>query len=162
MPFTPFHMGPAIAMGLLMRGFVHVPTLVLASVVLDLEPLAVLVFGLNYPLHGFMHTLIFAVPIGAIFGWAMLRVEKRVKPIYRRLLLESNSEVTATGFIGAGALGTFSHVVLDSPLYADIMPFFPLTVNPAYNPELSPLIYSICVWAGALGLILWGLGFFRK
>ena len=57
----------------------------------------------------------------------MFRTKKRIEPICRRLLLESDSEVTARGFIEAGVLGTFSHVVLDSPLYADII-FFPFNL----------------------------------
>ncbi|MDD1766561.1 MAG: hypothetical protein LUQ00_01410, partial [Candidatus Methanomethyliaceae archaeon] len=56
-------------------------------------------------------------------------------------------------FMVAGALGTLIHVLLDSSLYDDILPFYPLTVNPFYNPALSPEIYSICVWMGIIGLI---------
>ncbi len=74
MPFTLFHLGSALAVGLPLRRMIHAPTLILASIVLDLEPIAVILLGLDYPLHGFMHTLIFAVPIEAFLvvlcsGW---------------------------------------------------------------------------------------------
>lgn len=96
----------------------------------------------------------------------MLRMEKTLEPIYRKLLLESYSEIVPRIFIGTGVLGTVIHVMLDSPLYQDIMPFFPFAINPAYSPGLSSLIYSICVLAGVLGLVyyltLLGLVMFRR
>jgi hypothetical protein len=68
--------------------------------------------------------------------------------------------------MAAGALGTVIHVLLDSPLYDDILPFYPLTVNPFYNPAFSPEVYSICVWMGAIGLIYYaalvGLSVYKK
>ena len=45
----------------------------------------------------------------------------------------------------AGVLGTLLHVLLDSPLYDDIRPFYPLTANPLYNPALSSEVYGVCL-----------------
>lgn len=72
-----------------------------------------------------MHILILAVHIGAFSGWVMLRIENMLKPIYRKLLLESDSEIAPRVFMGTGVLGTVIHVMLDSPLYEGIMPLFP-------------------------------------
>ncbi|MCX8170580.1 MAG: hypothetical protein N3E47_01215 [Candidatus Bathyarchaeota archaeon] len=55
MPFTLFHLGPALGLGLPLRRRLHVPTLVLANVIVDLEPFFVLFLGLDYPLHGYFH-----------------------------------------------------------------------------------------------------------
>ena len=65
MPFTMFHLGPALAIGLPLRN-VHVPTFIVANVILDVEPLLVIFFGLNYPLHGYMHTLLLAFMVGSL------------------------------------------------------------------------------------------------
>jgi len=51
MPFTPFHLGPALGLGLPLRRYVYVPTFILANVIVDVEPFLVLFLGLRYPLH---------------------------------------------------------------------------------------------------------------
>ena len=53
----------------------------------------------------------------------------------------------------SGFLGTMFHILLDSPLYDDIRPFYPLKTNPLYNPILSFEVYSFCVWTGILGIV---------
>jgi len=96
----------------------------------------------------------------------MFRLEGSFVSLYRLLLLETDAKISLGSFIATGALGTIIHVLLDSPLYDDILPFYPLAVNPVYNPALSPEIYSICVWMGALGLIYYaalvGLSVYKK
>ena len=58
MPFTPFHLGPALFLGLLLFRLVDLPTFLAANVILDLEPLAVLLLDLDYPLHGLFHSFL--------------------------------------------------------------------------------------------------------
>jgi len=48
MPFTPFHLGPALTIGLPLRRFIHAPTFIVANVIVDVEPFLVMVLGLNY------------------------------------------------------------------------------------------------------------------
>jgi hypothetical protein len=56
-PFTPFHLGPALLFGLALGTLFHLPTLLVASVVPDLEPFVVLYFHIHdYPLHGVFHS----------------------------------------------------------------------------------------------------------
>jgi hypothetical protein len=156
MPFTPYHFGPALVLALPLRKYLHAPTFIIASVILDIEPFLVLALGLNYPLHGYSHTLILALVLGALVGYVMFRLEGSFVSLYKLLLLETDGKFGLGSFIAVGALGTVIHVLLDSPLYDDILPFYPLAVNPFYNPALSPEIYSICVWMGAIGLIYYG------
>ena len=47
------------------------------------------------------------------------------------------------------------HVLFDSPLYWDIKPFYPLTVNPLYGSGSSLEIYLLSVWMGSLGIIFY-------
>ena len=42
MPFTPFHLGPALGFGLPLRNYLHVPTFLVASILVDVEPFVVL------------------------------------------------------------------------------------------------------------------------
>jgi hypothetical protein len=136
-----------------LKRYVHVPTFILASVILDVEPFLVLFFGLRYPLHGYLHTLFLAFFVGFVLGYTMFLLERFLHPIYKAFQLESDGMLNLKSFLVAGVSGTVLHVLLGSPLYDDIHPFYLLTVNPLYNPALSLEIYSFCVWTGALGII---------
>ena len=153
MPFTPFHFGPALGLGLPLRKYIHTPTFILASVTVDVEPFLVLFLGFRYPLHGYLHTFLLAFFVGLVIGYAMFLLEKFLHPLYELFLLEPSDKLNLKSFMLAGTLGTVLHVLLDSPLYSDIRPFFPLAENPMYNPTLSLEVYSICVWLGILGII---------
>ena len=156
MPFTPFHFGPALGFGLPLRKYIHVPTFILANVIVDVEPFLVLFLGLRYPLHGYVHTFILAFFVGLTLGYVMFLLERIFSPLYKILLLEKDRTLNPRSFIVAGALGTLLHVLLDSPLYSDIQPFYPITTNPFYNPALSLEVYSFCVWMGILGIAFYG------
>jgi len=153
MPFTPFHLGPGLGLGLPLRRLIHAPTFILASIIVDIEPFLVLLLGLRYPLHGYLHSFLLAVPVGLVLGYFMFLFERFLQPLYRFFLLEADRGLSLKSFLCAGGLGTGLHVLLDSPLYTDITPFYPVATNPIYNPSLTPGIYSLCVWMGAFGII---------
>jgi hypothetical protein len=152
-PFTPFHLGPALGFGLPLRKYLHVPTFLVANVIVDVEPLAVLVLGLSYPLHGYFHTFLFASLTGLALGYVMFSFGRFLQPVYKALKLVVANSQSLKPHLVSGVLGTMFHVLLDSPLYTDIKPLYPFTVNPFYNPNLSPEVYSFCVWMGILGII---------
>jgi hypothetical protein len=153
MPFTPFHFGPAMVFGLPLRKYLHVPTFLVANVIVDVEPLLVLVLGLNYPLHGYFHTFIFAALTGLALGYVMFTLDRSLVSFYRFFRLVSKDNQNIKTFIVTGVSGAIFHVLLDSPLYSDIRPLFPLALNPFYNPSLSLAMYSFCVWMGILGIV---------
>lgn len=153
MPFTPYHLGPALGLGLPLRKYMHLPTFILANVIVDVEPFLVFVYGLRYPLHGYLHTFFLAFFVGLAIGYTMFLLERLLHPIYKVFLLEPDDRLRLRSFMVAGVLGTMLHVLLDSPLYDDIHPFYPLTINPLYNPTLSAEVYGICVWMGIFGII---------
>jgi hypothetical protein len=157
MPFTLFHLGPALAIGLPLRKYVHVPTFIVANVILDVEPLLVMVFGLNYPLHGYLHTLLFAFMVGLLLAFVMFKLEGTMQPAYKWLLLETSNSYSVRAFILAGISGTMLHVLLDAPLYSDIHPFFPFTANPLLETgALAGMdILVLCIWMGIFALIFY-------
>lgn len=157
MPFTPFHLGPALCLGIPLRNYIHVPTFILANVILDIEPLIVMLLRLPYPLHGYLHTFVAAVGIGLVFGLIMFFLERSMHPLYKRLLLESQATLKKSQFLSAGVLGTILHVLFDAPLYYDIKPFYPLTVNPLSSWTSYSEIYSLSAWMGILGIIFCSL-----
>jgi len=155
MPFTPFHLGPALGFGLPLRKYLHVPTFLVANILVDVEPFLVLSLGLDYPLHGYLHTFIVAFILGLALGYAMFLLERISRSLYKTLLLESNATPKLKSFIVAGVLGTMLHVLFDSPLYDDIKPFYPLATNPLYHSASSLEVYSFCVWMGMFGVVFY-------
>ena len=155
MPFTPYHFGPALGFGLPLRKFMHAPTFILANVIVDVEPLLVLFLGLRYPLHGYLHTFLLAFLVGLALGYVMFLLERFFHPLYKVFLLESDETLNLKSFLVAGVLGTTLHVLLDSSLYSEMRPFYPLTINPLYNPAFSLEVYSFCVWMGIIGIIFY-------
>jgi hypothetical protein len=161
MPFTPFHLGPAVCLGVPLRNYFHAPTFILANIIIDIEPLIVLTAGLNYPLHGYFHTFLAAVFVGIAFGLVMFFLEKHMHPLYSALQLEQEVKSNKAKFVVAGILGTTLHVLFDSPLYSDIKPFYPLNANPLYGLVSSSEILLVCVWMGVLGVTFYALLLFR-
>ena len=163
MPFTPYHFGPSALLALPFKKYIDIPTFILANVAVDFEPLAVIVFGLDYPLHGFFHTFL----IGSIVGifWGLLAYF--IKPIFKWpmkfLLLPYPPTITKT--ILSGILGVWFHVFLDSFLYRDICPFWPIAFNPFLRVLRPSSLYLICEISLLAALIIFparAISLYRK
>lgn len=112
LPFTIFHLGPALFFGLPARRYIHTPTFILANVIVDFEPMLVLILGLDYPLHGYLHTFVMAIFLGLFAGYLMFLLEKSFHKIYKVLFLEEESANRLKPFTIAGVSGTIFHVCL--------------------------------------------------
>ncbi len=141
MPFTPFHTGIAVlAYGIKRNLNFH--ALLLGSMIIDLETLLVIMLNATefYPMHGYLHTFIGAVVLAFVLAKAIEKFWKK----------ESFKIIFISSFIG-----TLSHVILDSFLYEDMMPFFPFENNPFFIGAGAVLpIYSFCVLSMVVGLVL--------
>ena len=156
MPFTPLHLGPALALGLAFKDHLNTPALLISSIAVDIEPLLVLLLGLRYPLHGSLHTLVGSFLSGAILGLILYLLNQRLlNKLWLKLMLVKNDSLCIREHITAGVMGSALHVLLDSPLYSDIKPFFPLSVNPLYHPEFTEDIYRLCKVLFMLGVVLY-------
>jgi len=122
---------------------VDVFTFVMANVIIDIEPLLVMTSNVNYPLHGYAHTFIGAIALGTIWGittWIFRAPIKTIMQDVFRLPFEPSK----TKMILSGILGACFHVLLDSPLYSDIKPFYPITTNPLFGLLGHSTIYLLC------------------
>ncbi|MCJ7613930.1 hydrolase, partial [Candidatus Bathyarchaeota archaeon] len=88
MPFTPYHPGPGLFVGLLFLGFIDFPTFLVASVIVDVEPLLVLAFNLNYPLHGFFHSFLGGTLVAVPLALAMYKIRGKFSPLLSFFRLE--------------------------------------------------------------------------
>ncbi len=138
MPFTPFHIGPAIFFGTVLS--MNIPTVIVSRIILDIEPLLVVILGLNHPLHGFFHTFLGSSFIAISLSIFMKRILKN----------ERTNKILSSSF-----LGVYSHIIFDSPLYSDIKPFYPLNFNPLYGIISVGNVYNLCIFLFIIGSILY-------
>jgi membrane-bound metal-dependent hydrolase YbcI (DUF457 family) len=158
MPFTPFHLGPALLFGLAFSVVFDLPTLLIASVIPDVEPFYIMYFRVSeYPLHGFFHSYlgssILAVLV-AVVVYPLRGLLNKIMAVFRISQKSSFKKMLFTSFIGV-----YSHVFLDSFLYDEMAPFYPLQGNPFLN-ALSAygsyrVVYGFCSITFILGVILY-------
>jgi len=153
MPFTPFHFGPGLLISLTFLSFIDIPTFLIASVIIDVEPFLVLIFHLNYPLHGFFHSFLGGFIVAALLSMVMSKIRRYFTPLITFFKIEQS--ISFKKIIFSSILAIFIHILLDSPIYLDIQPFFPFEFNPFYQSSVLPglISYLICAWC-FIGAIL--------
>ncbi len=125
MPITPYHFGPSGLIGLVFRRWIDLPVFVLANVVVDLEVLTIIAFGLGYPVHRYCHTLLGGAIIGAVWGLGAYPL----RGLWRRIMsaFRLAYEPTIGKMIVSGVLGAWTHVLIDSLQHNDMRIFWPFT-----------------------------------
>jgi membrane-bound metal-dependent hydrolase YbcI (DUF457 family) len=169
MPFTPFHMGPGLAVksvsgrhfSLLVFGF--------SQVAIDLEPLVRIIRG-DSVLHGFTHTYLGAT----LIGLASVLVGRPVCQFFLNFWVPDESSAFLYWLRGprliswpaavAGAfVGTYSHIILDSIMHSDMQPFAPLSESNSLLHVISVAkLHLICMVSGLCGALLIFLAFYGR
>jgi len=155
MPFTPFHLGPALFFGMLLFAFIDFPTFLTANVIVDLEPFLVVFLGLDYPLHGFFHSFAGGTIIAIFLAFLMFRFSGIFSGVMKFFRLEQ--EVSLKRVMTTSLAGVYFHILLDSPLYPDIKPLYPLDVNPFFSSDMviSIYIYMFCIFSLLAGTMIY-------
>ena len=154
MPLTPFHLGPALFFGLIFFRHLNLPAFLVANVIVDTEPFIVLLFGLDYPLHGFFHSFLGGSLIALVLYLAIVRMYPYVKRAMDTFRV--GQDMSRRKIMLSCLSGVYLHIILDSVLYTDIMPFFPSGVNPFYmlGGIGGSHIYLSCVLMLVAGICL--------
>lgn len=142
MPFTPYHFGPAACVALPLQKRMDVTAFVLANVAVDIEPLVVLTFGLDARLHGLTHTYAGGAAVGLVFAASLYLVGGVLKPLVNAFRVTFHRDLKTLA--GSAVAGVWFHVLLDSFLYSDIEPFFPLSLNPLEGMVSGSTMYLAC------------------
>ncbi len=153
MPFTPYHFGPGLFLGVVLLPFVDLSTIIIASVILDLEPLVALMLNLPIPLHGFFHTYLGATIVAFILTFVIWPFRGYFNKIVSVFGLHQESSLRHI-FL-ASIIGTCSHILLDSFLYAEMNPFYPILGNPFLGIVQGVFVYNICIILGLLGFAIY-------
>lgn len=151
MPFTPLHMGPGILIKALLQGSFSLMVFGWAQIVMDLQPLFVLLTGEGH-LHGFSHTYVGATLIAIFsalsgkylseFGLQFLGIAKKNNPI----------QISWWIAFGSAFIGTFSHVALDSIMHSDVEPFYPLSpANDLLGLISVDVLHQFCIYSTLVG-----------
>lgn len=121
---------------------------------MDIQPLIVLISGERH-LHGFSHTYV---------GGALIAVFSALSGKYLSeiglFILGVNREWQVkiawwVAFLSA-FVGTFSHVLLDSIMHADVEPFSPFSTHNSFLGLITvQALHKLCLYTGAIGGILY-------
>ncbi|MEO1080338.1 MAG: metal-dependent hydrolase [Pseudomonadota bacterium] len=154
MPFTPFHLGPGILLKALCQGGFSLMIYGWTQVVMDLQPLIVLLTGEGH-LHGFTHTYVGATLIAVLSALS----GKYLSDAFLLLIVRFNpSRIQISWpvtFISA-IVGSFSHVLLDSVMHGDLQPFYPFwSGNPFLGAVSVEILHKLCVYSGLLGAAIY-------
>ncbi|MFX1240730.1 MAG: hypothetical protein ACFFA7_05725 [Promethearchaeota archaeon] len=144
MPFPHYHLGPALFFGILFLRFLDLPTFVLANVIVDLEPFFVFSLGLNIPHHGFVHTFLGGALVALILSGIMFLTRNLLNPVVSFFKLDQ--ERSYIKILMASIFGIYLHILLDAPTHPNMQPFYPLDINPFYDPwhNLGFSIPNLC------------------
>jgi membrane-bound metal-dependent hydrolase YbcI (DUF457 family) len=153
MPFTPYHLGPALLIGLILYPLIDIPTFLIANIVLDFEPLMVILTNSELDLHGRFHSLTLGTVIGLILALLVITFRKYSKTIIIETKLDHSSTIQKT--IISSVIGVWLHVLLDSFIYTDLNLFFPLEWNPLQGLFLLGNIQKFCLISFPLAVMVY-------
>ena len=159
MPLTPLHLGPGLLLGAFTLRFFNLWALLLGRVVMDVEPLVLLIINPCYscPHHWFFHSI-----LGAIFGSLILaailyKFREKLNQISLKFRISQPFSFKILFF--SSLVAWLIHIFFDSLTHFDVFPLWPSHFNPIFigKEVYWPLTFLFIIF-GILGLIL----FYRK
>lgn len=152
MPFTPFHWGPALLLGIYAEKYFDFPSLMVAAVAVDFRTTLVFFGLLDGPLHGVLHTFhgatLVAIIVTLILGLSREKLEKWLS------LIGINQSYSWKKIFAGSLAGSYSHVVLDAMIYEYLQPFYFTSANPFYGYVTSTEMYLLCTLTGIIGVFV--------
>jgi Domain of unknown function (DUF4184) len=161
MPITPFHMGPGMLIKAILQGFFSLIIFGWAQLLMDIQPILVVLTGKGN-LHGFSHTYIgatliaiFSVLTGRWIYQAVMVFIKKDFSNYQKKLFNVPKELTMRVCVVSAFIGTYSHVLLDSIMHADVEPYYPIYLANDINLIISvENLHKFCVYTGLFGIVI--------
>ncbi len=148
-------MGPGLFIKSLLQGSFSLIVFGWSQFIMDLQPLFVMITG-EGQLHGFSHTFIGATLIAIFSGFTG-------KYLSEFLLLAMGfsyqyNRVSWVVAVVSAFIGTYSHVILDAIMHADVQPYFPFSESNELLKIISiEALHNYCMMAGLVGLMVFGI-----
>lgn len=154
-------MGPGILVKSILQGFFSLIIFGWAQLLMDIQPVLAVLTGKG-SLHGFSHTYIGATLIAIISAITGKWVYQAIMVFigkdftgYQKKLFDVPIKLTNSVCIFSAFIGTYSHVLLDSIMHADIEPFYPIYLKNDMNLMISiENLYKLCIYTGMVGAII--------
>lgn len=143
MPFTPYHVGPALLVALLLYPLLDIPTFLLANIILDLEPLAVLLGLADWSVHGVFHSLTVGSVVAVVLAGIMYLVRGFMPEI--RIGGTEPREYSIKEYLVTSVSGVWFHILLDALMYNDLNLFYPIQWNPLVGLVPAQAIINFCL-----------------
>jgi membrane-bound metal-dependent hydrolase YbcI (DUF457 family) len=153
MPFTPYHFGPSGFIGLVFRKWLDIPVFVLANVIVDLEVLIIVRFGLGYPIHRYVHTLLIGAAAGILWAIVAYPLRNLFKMIMQALRIPYQTSFLK--MLISSVLGVWLHVVIDSIYHWDVRAFWPSRAKPLHALLTKYQVELLCVILFISALVLY-------
>lgn len=162
MPITPLHLGPGLLFKSVGGHHVSFTLFALSQVTMDLEVIARLLLQSRH-LHGYSNTLMGATLLllpTVLFGkplcqW-ILRWWNRNLTQHQARWLATDPFIATTAAWTGGALGVYSHWLLDAIMHADARPWAPFSnANPFLGMFSIEQLNLLCLALLPMGLILY-------
>lgn len=159
MPITPYHLGPGVLAKSLLGCWFSLLLFAWTQVAIDLET-AFWLFRRQWPVHRFLHTWLGAsvvLVVAILVGKPMCEL---VRKMWRVVILnrndaDDNHRISWTAAGVGGAVGVYSHILLDSLMHADMRPFAPFA---DHNRLLGAVtlheLHRGCVVSGIVGVVV--------
>jgi hypothetical protein len=168
MPITPFHLGPGLAVKAFAGDRFSLMVFAFSQAMMDIEP-AVRILRGDPMVHGVTHTYLGATVVAVlsmVVGRPICQLLLRsVRPDPDLAFLSWALRDTRISWRAAAAgafVGTYSHVLLDSVMHADMRPWAPWS---AHNALLHAVpigsLHLACVVSGVLGMLPIALTYLR-
>jgi membrane-bound metal-dependent hydrolase YbcI (DUF457 family) len=148
---TPFHFGPGALVSVASPKYVSFLAFCAVNVLIDVESLRNMLTH-QIRIHTFFHTYLGASFVSAYVVALFIAARWLAQRLPDHYLLRWRSLGIVPVVVGS-ALGAWSHVLLDSVMHADIMPFAPWSrANPMFQAISTTALHMVCAVAGGLAV----------
>ena len=158
MPFTPFHMGPALAVKAVCGRHFSIPIFAFTQVAIDSEVLVGYSFRRDLSYHKVMHTIAGGTA-AAILALALLnpvirpgaRLWNRLTGARAESIWYMEPRVSASAAIVSAFGGAWSHVLLDAPTHSHMEPMAPMARGNPFDGVSHRRTIAWCIGLAAVG-----------
>ena len=155
MPLTPLHLGPGLLLAVFTLRFFNLWAILLGSVVMDVEPLALIFIHRCYhcPHHWFFHSI-----LGAIFGSLILaailwRFREKLDKISLKYKIRQSFSFLV--LFSSSLVAWLIHIFFDSLTHFDVFLLWPLKYQPTFiGKEIYWPLNLIFIILGIIALVI--------